>query len=80
MTSGLNNLNIENNNDTLYSYQCYLLVAYTKEIHCLKNCHRYHIWTRYFTMAAGSWDDYPAENPVRAAVLNREIAAVAGMA
>ena len=41
-----------------------------------------------FTMAAaesgaesdGSWDDYPAENPVRAAVLNREIAAVAGMA
>ena len=28
----------------------------------------------------GSWDDYPAENPVRAAVLNREIAAVAGMA
>ena len=41
-----------------------------------------------FTMAAaesgtesdGSWDDFPAENPVRAAVLKREIAAVAGKA
>ena len=100
MTSCLNNVNIENDNNSLYSYQCYLLVACTTEIHGLQNCHRDQIWTKYFTIAAaesgaesdGSWDDYPAENPVKAAVLypaenpvkaavlNREIAAVAGMA
>ena len=88
MTSCLNNVNIENDNNSLYGYQCYLLVACTTEIHCIQNCHRDQIWTKYFTMAAaesgnksdGSWDDYPAENPVKAAVLNREIAAVAGMA